>query len=117
MPKRKETTTATKTTNKTKKSAVKGAVEDVTNNNEVETTIEPVQLNLQDLQAATNIIDLATRRGAFQANELATIGKTYDKLMSFFRYATAAQKAAEDDKKETDGESTNKKDNAEADAK
>ena len=50
-----------------------------------ETPQQPVQaqLTLSDLQAAVSIIDLASRRGAFQAQELATVGSVYNKLTGF----------------------------------
>lgn len=53
--------------------------------NQVETNApsQQAQLTLSDLQAAVSIIDLASRRGAFQAQELATVGSVYNKLTGF----------------------------------
>ena len=42
-----------------------------------------VQLTVADLQMVRNIIDLASRRGAFQASELSQIGAVVDKLSGF----------------------------------
>ena len=52
---------------------------------QVETNAPPqqAQLTLADLQGAVSIIDLASRRGAFQAQELATVGTVYNKLVGF----------------------------------
>jgi hypothetical protein len=41
------------------------------------------ELNLNDLSALKSIIDVATQRGAFRANELEAVGKLYNKLTSF----------------------------------
>jgi hypothetical protein len=41
------------------------------------------ELNLNDLAALKSIIDVATQRGAFRANELEAVGKLYNKLTSF----------------------------------
>jgi len=40
-------------------------------------------LNNTDLAAVRNIIDIASQRGAFKANELEVVGKTYNKLTAF----------------------------------
>jgi|SRR6056300_1085955 hypothetical protein len=45
-------------------------------------------LTVQDLQALKAIIDVATKRGAFQANELEVVGKTYNKLNAFLDAVT-----------------------------
>ena len=41
------------------------------------------QLTIADLQALLNIIDAASSRGAFRANEMASIGLVYNKLQAF----------------------------------
>lgn len=41
------------------------------------------QLNLQDLESVKSIIDVCTSRGAFKANELATVGAVYNKIDTF----------------------------------
>lgn len=40
-------------------------------------------LNVADLKNISLIIDLASSRGAFRANEMATVGMVYNKLQSF----------------------------------
>lgn len=53
----------------------------------------PSQLTLSDLQILGRIIDLAARRGAFQATELSQVGDAYNKLAAFLAYADSAAKA------------------------
>jgi len=55
---------------------------------------EAVQLQLSDLQGLAQIIDVASRRGAFKAAELADVGVLYNKLNAFLAYAAAAQAEA-----------------------
>ena len=40
-------------------------------------------LNISDLVALRSIVDVASQRGAFKANELEAVGKTYSKLNAF----------------------------------
>lgn len=40
-------------------------------------------LNISDLLAVKNIIEVATSRGAFKAAELEAVGKTFNKLNTF----------------------------------
>ena len=40
-------------------------------------------LNISDLAALRSIVDVASQRGAFKANELEAVGKTYNKLNTF----------------------------------
>jgi hypothetical protein len=47
------------------------------------------QITVQDLDAIRNIIDLASTRGAFRANELADIGLLYNKLSQFLEAVIA----------------------------
>jgi len=60
---------------------------------------EQVGLNINDLQNMVSIVDVATQRGAFKANELTNVGLTYDKIVKFLdavQKATAETKAAEE---------------------
>lgn len=41
------------------------------------------ELNISDLIALKNIIEVASQRGAFKAMELEAVGKTFNKLSSF----------------------------------
>lgn len=42
-----------------------------------------VDLNISDLVALKNIIEVASQRGAFKAAELEAVGKTFNKLNVF----------------------------------
>lgn len=55
------------------------------------TSVEPVQLSIADLQLLARIVDLASRRGAFQAGELSQVGDAYNKLAGFLTYVEATQ--------------------------
>lgn len=66
---------------------------------------EPVELTIQDLGVIRSIIDVASQRGAFKANELEAVGKTFNKLENFLNTvqkkseeAQKAQDAAKGDK-------------------
>jgi len=59
------------------------------------TTVEPVQLTIADLQLLARIVDLASRRGAFQAGELSQVGDAYNKLSGFLAYVESTQKKDE----------------------
>jgi hypothetical protein len=48
-------------------------------------------LNISDLNAVKSIIDIATTRGAFKANELEAVGKTYNKLTMFLEHVSKQQ--------------------------
>lgn len=55
------------------------------------TTLEPVQLTIADLQMLSRVVDLASRRGAFQANELSQVGEAFNKLANFLAYVEQGQ--------------------------
>lgn len=57
------------------------------------TSVEAVQLTIADLQLIARIVDLASRRGAFQAGELSQVGEAYNKLAGFLAYVEGVQKA------------------------
>ena len=60
------------------------------------------ELTVQDLTAIKQIIDVASSRGAFKANEMAVVGNTYNKLESFLGAVQAQQQP--EPKEETKGE-------------
>ena len=60
------------------------------------TSIEPVQLSIADLQLLDRVVDLASRRGAFQAAELSQVGEVYNKLHGFLLYVESTQKKEEE---------------------
>lgn len=57
---------------------------------------ESVNLALNDIVLAANIIDLATQRGAFKAAEAGQVGACFNKLVAFV-------KATQDAKAESEG--------------
>ena len=67
----------------------------------------PVELTVQDLGVLRSIIDVASQRGAFKANEMEAVGKTYNKLDSFL---SAVQKAEEETKKANEAKDESKGD-------
>lgn len=50
-------------------------------------------LNVSDLTGVKSIIDIATQRGAFKANELEAVGKLYNKLNTFLEHVAKTQSA------------------------
>lgn len=54
-----------------------------------------VNLGLNDIIIAANIIDLATQRGAFKAAEAGQVGATFNKLVSFVKATQEANAEAE----------------------
>ena len=58
------------------------------------------ELTVQDLTAIKQIIDVASSRGAFRANEMAVVGTTYNKLESFLGAVAAQQEPKEEPKGE-----------------
>jgi hypothetical protein len=66
------------------------------------TSIEPVQLTIADLQLLARIVDLASRRGAFQAAELTQVGEAYNKVAGFLAYVESVQTKPEEATAETE---------------
>ena len=68
----------------------------------------PVELTVQDLGVLRSIIDVASQRGAFKANEMEAVGKTYNKLDIFLQQVQKAEEEAKakagEDKEESKGE-------------
>jgi hypothetical protein len=50
-------------------------------------------LNVSDIRACVTIIDIVTKRGAFEGAELADVGQVRNRLEKFLVAATAAQEA------------------------
>lgn len=61
----------------------------------METKTNP-ELNINDLISIQQLIDLSCRRGAFQANEMKTVGELYEKLVAFTEGVVASQQDTED---------------------
>jgi hypothetical protein len=53
-------------------------------------------LNLSDIRACVTIIDIVTKRGAFEGAELADVGSVRNRLDSFLKAAAEAQAPAEE---------------------
>ena len=53
--------------------------------------------NLHDLAAVKQIIEVSSRRGAFNAAELSAVGATYDRLMAFLQHHIPTEAPVEDD--------------------
>ena len=51
-------------------------------------------ITLQDLASIINVIDLVTKRGAFEGNELLPVGMLREKLASYVVAEQKAQQAA-----------------------
>jgi hypothetical protein len=58
---------------------------------ETKAELEPVQLTITDLQLLSRVVDLASRRGAFQGPELTHVGGVFDKLSGFLAYVEQEQ--------------------------
>ena len=56
-----------------------------------------IQLTIQDIVLAANIIDLATQRGAFKAAEAGQVGASFNKLVSFVKANTPGEEAASEE--------------------
>lgn len=61
-----------------------------------EQTPNPNELNIQDLALARAVIELATERGTFKANEIANVGALYNKLDAFLKQIEEQAKAAKE---------------------
>jgi hypothetical protein len=66
--------------------------EAVTEQTAQENQTPPVDLNISDLVALKSIVEVASQRGAFKANELEAVGKTFNKLNTFLESVAAAKK-------------------------
>ena len=51
------------------------------------------ELTVQDLSVLKTIIEVAQSRGAFKANELEAVGKTYNKLNAFLEHVSKQAQA------------------------
>ena len=52
-----------------------------------------VQLQISDLLLATQVVQLASQRGAIKAEEMETVGGLYNRLLSFLQASGAIQQA------------------------
>ena len=54
-------------------------------------TADQGQITLNDLAVLLQVVNLATERGAFRANELTQVGSVYDKVQTFLAKVEAEQ--------------------------
>lgn len=54
----------------------------------------PVQLQLQDLLLAAQVVQLASQRGAIKAEEMEAVGGLYNRLVTFLQVSGALTPAA-----------------------
>ena len=76
------------------------AVADEVDGNVPEATEAPTDeqgLNLSDIRACVTIIDIVTKRGAFEGAELADVGSVRNRLDNFLKAAAEAQAPVEDE--------------------
>lgn len=64
-----------------------------------------MQLTINDIAAAVQIIDIVTARGAFRGEELSQVGALRDKYAAFVTAAQEAQSAPVEQSVDTDAES------------
>ena len=55
-----------------------------------------MNLSVQDLANIKQAIELAARRGAFQAGEMKTVGESYDHVCEFLEHIVAQNTSLED---------------------
>jgi hypothetical protein len=55
---------------------------------------DPMALSIGDLKGLASVIDVASTRGAFKANEMASVGILYNKLQAFLAKMTPEQQPA-----------------------
>ena len=60
-------------------------------------------LSIGDLKNLSTILDVASTRGAFKANEMAGVGFLYNKLQAFLAKVAPEQKKPEDATKTAEG--------------
>lgn len=59
-------------------------------------------ISISDLDAIRNIINLAAKRGAFEANEMADVGAVYNKLNNFLEAVIAQSQTTEPEQTQGD---------------
>jgi len=67
--------------------------------------VQAPQLSLGDIEGCVKIIDIVTKRGAFEGSELADVGSVRNRLALFLQ-AQAKATADDENKQEEDGEVT-----------
>ena len=65
-----------------------------------------VQLSIQDIVLAANIIDLGMQRGAFKAAEAGQVGACFEKLVAFIKANTPKPEEKPEDKADADADAS-----------
>jgi hypothetical protein len=73
---------------------------------EVETTAATVSnvsdtqpnLQIQDIVALLNLVDVASRRGAYPASEMTAVGATFDRVLAFLKSTGVIGEKTEENK-------------------
>ena len=65
-------------------------------------------ITLNDLVMLRNIVNVASKRGAFSAEEFSDIGAVYNKIDSFLKMNLKKMEETEEEKSTTDTETENK---------
>lgn len=76
----------------------------VTNQETQQAPTEPTGIQIADVQSMLNIVDLASSRGAFRANELSQVGAVADKFAKFLKMIADQQKAKAEAEAKAKGE-------------
>ena len=58
-------------------------------------SVDPAALSIGDLRNLSTVLDVASTRGAFRANEMATVGLVYNKLQAFLAKVTPPEEKKE----------------------
>lgn len=58
-------------------------------------------ITLNDLQIIVNMIDVCTKRGAFEGNELLVVGQVREKVAAVIKMNMPQEEAATEEKEET----------------
>lgn len=65
-----------------------------------EKEVQEPTIGLKDLVIAKEAIQVASSRGAFRAEEMSTIGATYDRLVAYVNYYAPKPEGKEQEKEE-----------------
>ncbi len=63
-----------------------------------------VALNVQDLQATVQALDVAVQRGAFKGAEMSQVGQVYDRINAFVEQVRQQQEASKAAQEQAEGE-------------
>jgi len=88
-------------------------VRDIMKMNTAQEEKEDAKINLKDFATVVSIIDVCTKRGAFEGGELLLVGQLRQKFATFVDENAEAAKQAEAAQKQTLDNSTNQDDNDE----